>query len=165
MKKASSNDKDRPWAEEPQPERPTVRRKRKADRPGEEPQEAKPERSEPVQEQPAVADRLPRRRPRPDRFAGQGEGFRPERTRPWPDEQRPHERFDRRKTRPERYPGASDNGTVVSLDPDVAEVFPSSEAVNRVLRAIIRAMPKTGGRPPRTGPPRSPSGGREGGWR
>jgi hypothetical protein len=32
---------------------------------------------------------------------------------------------------------------VVRLDPDVAEVFQTPEAVNKALRAIMEAMPKT----------------------
>jgi hypothetical protein len=31
---------------------------------------------------------------------------------------------------------------VVRLDPDVAEVFQTPEAVNKALRALIEAMPK-----------------------
>jgi hypothetical protein len=32
--------------------------------------------------------------------------------------------------------------SVITLDPDIAEVFTSSEAVNNVLRALIQTMPQ-----------------------
>ncbi len=32
--------------------------------------------------------------------------------------------------------------TVVALDADIAEAFPTSEAVNRALRAILEVVPK-----------------------
>ena len=40
----------------------------------------------------------------------------------------------------ERY--KETNPLVVLLDPDIAEFFTTSEEVNKVLRAIIEAMPK-----------------------
>ncbi|RKZ47644.1 MAG: hypothetical protein DRR16_09335 [Candidatus Parabeggiatoa sp. nov. 3] len=40
-----------------------------------------------------------------------------------------------RKVGPERK---SFGGSIVQLEPDVAEVFPSSESVNEVLRFLIR---------------------------
>lgn len=40
-----------------------------------------------------------------------------------------------RKVGPERK---SFGGTIVQLEPDVAQVFPSSESVNEVLRFLIR---------------------------
>ena len=42
---------------------------------------------------------------------------------------------------------------VVLLDPDVAEAFPTENAVNEALRSILtmtRAVPRTGGSPGRT---------------
>jgi hypothetical protein len=54
-------------------------------------------------------------------------------------------RFDYTKSKPNRFatriaPGA----VVVMLDPDVARVFKSAEAVNVVLRAVAAAMPRRG---------------------
>lgn len=52
--------------------------------------------------------------------------------------------FDYRKARPNRF--ASQEGKApltVTLDPDVAEVFTTSEAVNNALRALLSAIPKT----------------------
>lgn len=40
--------------------------------------------------------------------------------------------------------------TVVTLDPDIAEAFPTSASVNRALRAILDVMPKRSAR--RVGP-------------
>jgi hypothetical protein len=52
--------------------------------------------------------------------------------------------FDYRKARPNRFAGRVDRKPVmVALDPDVAEVFTSSESVNAVLRALITSMPKS----------------------
>ncbi len=44
---------------------------------------------------------------------------------------------------PNRFAGRMPQGRVigVALEPDVAEVFRSSEAVNRFLRSAIAAMP------------------------
>jgi hypothetical protein len=52
-------------------------------------------------------------------------------------------RFDYAKSRPNRFAVAmaSDAMTVV-LDPDVAAVFDSSKKVNKLLRAVIAAMPR-----------------------
>ena len=50
--------------------------------------------------------------------------------------------FDYSKARPNRFAEyiTSETLTVV-LDPDVAAVFQTSDAVNRVLRALIETMP------------------------
>jgi hypothetical protein len=37
---------------------------------------------------------------------------------------------------------AASSRRTIGLDPDVAKVFPDSEAVNGMLRAIISSMPK-----------------------
>jgi len=59
-----------------------------------------------------------------------------------PDELRPEYRLDYRKSKPNRFARAFSEGAVaVVLAPDVAEVFDSSEAVNRFLRSAISAMP------------------------
>ncbi|NES00456.1 MAG: hypothetical protein F6J86_42850 [Symploca sp. SIO1B1] len=55
----------------------------------------------------------------------------------------PEYQFDYKKAKPNRFAHRSGKQelTVVVLDKDVAEVFPTSEAVNKVLRALIEAMP------------------------
>lgn len=55
----------------------------------------------------------------------------------------PEYTFDYKKAKPNRF-AAKDKGrriTVVVLDEDVAKVFSNSETVNKVLRALIEAMP------------------------
>jgi hypothetical protein len=53
-------------------------------------------------------------------------------------------RFDYTKSKPNRFAAKMSGGTVaVVLDPDVAAVFNSSEAVNALLRSIISAMPSS----------------------
>ncbi|HEU4712319.1 MAG TPA: hypothetical protein VFS76_12175 [Pyrinomonadaceae bacterium] len=55
---------------------------------------------------------------------------------------RPEYRFDYSKSKPNRFAAKMSEGTVaVILEPDVAAVFNSSEAVNALLRSIISAMP------------------------
>jgi hypothetical protein len=52
-------------------------------------------------------------------------------------------RFDYGKARPNPYAARLGKDTVtVVLDPDVAEVFTSSECVNGLLRSVIAALPK-----------------------
>ena len=52
--------------------------------------------------------------------------------------------FDYRKARPNRFATKLAPGSrMVTLDPDVAEVFTTPEAVNKVLRALIDTMPQT----------------------
>ncbi len=51
-------------------------------------------------------------------------------------------RFDYRKARPNRFAAKMHEKTiVVVLDPDVANVFDSSESVNAFLRSVISALP------------------------
>jgi hypothetical protein len=51
-------------------------------------------------------------------------------------------RFDYLKARPNRFANRMKNGAIaVILDPDVAAVFASPEAVNTLLRSVIKAMP------------------------
>ena len=58
------------------------------------------------------------------------------------DELRPHYDFDYSKSRPNRFAsGVGDGAVAIVLDPDVATVFRSSEAVNTFLRSAISAMP------------------------
>ncbi|MEW5860536.1 MAG: hypothetical protein AB1861_24635 [Cyanobacteriota bacterium] len=60
------------------------------------------------------------------------------------DELLPEYRFDYKKAKPNRFAdrGRKRKLTVVVLDEDVAEVFSTPEAVNKVLRALIEAMPQ-----------------------
>jgi hypothetical protein len=58
------------------------------------------------------------------------------------EELRQEYRFDYAKARPNRFAAAFEGRTTaVVLDPDVAEVFRSPEAVNRLLRPVIAAFP------------------------
>jgi hypothetical protein len=51
--------------------------------------------------------------------------------------------FDYRKAKPNRFADRSEQKAVtVTLDPDIAEVFQSSEAVNHALRALLSAIPR-----------------------
>jgi len=55
-------------------------------------------------------------------------------------------RFDYRKARPNRFAARMKGKTVaIVLDPDVALVFESSEAVNSLLRSVISALPQARG--------------------
>jgi hypothetical protein len=57
------------------------------------------------------------------------------------DDLQPEYRLDYSKSRPNRFAREFAEGAVaVVLDPDVARVFDSSEAVNRLLRSVISAM-------------------------
>jgi len=56
---------------------------------------------------------------------------------------RPEYHFDYRKSRPNRFAALIKGSTVaVVLDPDVAAVFRTSEAVNSLLRSVILALPE-----------------------
>ena len=56
---------------------------------------------------------------------------------------RPEYDFDYRKARPNRFAERiRKDHRVVILDPDISKVFPTSESVNTVLRALITTMPK-----------------------
>jgi hypothetical protein len=62
------------------------------------------------------------------------------------DELRPEYEFDYRLAKPNRF--AADlkpGGRIVVLEPDVAEVFQSSQDVNALLRAVLQAIPMNGG--------------------
>jgi len=59
------------------------------------------------------------------------------------EEMRPEYRFDYSRSRPNRFASLMKGRTVaIVLDPDVASVFRSSEAVNSLLRSVIEAFPK-----------------------
>jgi hypothetical protein len=66
------------------------------------------------------------------------------------DDLRPHYDFDFKKMKPNRFASRIKRGRVraVVLDPDVAQVFESSEQVNSLLRSVISAMPKRRTRKP-----------------
>lgn len=55
---------------------------------------------------------------------------------------RPEYDFDYSLARPNRF-ASREQGKVVAvvLEPDVAEVFDTSESVNRLLRSVISAVP------------------------
>lgn len=51
-------------------------------------------------------------------------------------------RFDFAKSRPNRFASRFDHDAVaVLLEPDVARIFKTSQAVNRLLRSVISAVP------------------------
>lgn len=54
----------------------------------------------------------------------------------------PEYNFDYTKARPNRFATTSENKITVILDPDVAKVFQTSEAVNRALRCLLSAIPE-----------------------
>ena len=58
------------------------------------------------------------------------------------DDLQPEYDLDYTRSKPNRFADRfSSPRTIVTLDPDVAEVFTSSESVNTVLRALIDSMP------------------------
>lgn len=59
------------------------------------------------------------------------------------DELLPEYKFDYKKAKLNRFVNRSGKTKLtVVLDKDIAEVFSTSEAVNKVLRAVIEAMPQ-----------------------
>jgi hypothetical protein len=62
------------------------------------------------------------------------------------DEMLPDYTFDYRKARPNRFAQKIEDGSlIVVLEPDIARVFGTPEAVKKVLRALIETMPQTSG--------------------
>jgi hypothetical protein len=60
------------------------------------------------------------------------------------DELRPEYDFSVSETRPNRFASRMKAPVVaVILEPDVAAVFDSSKAVNKVLRSVISSLPKS----------------------
>jgi hypothetical protein len=53
----------------------------------------------------------------------------------------PHYDFDYSKAKPNRFAGVKEGSLLVVLEPDIAEVFKTPEAVTSVLRALIKTMP------------------------
>ena len=63
---------------------------------------------------------------------------------PLRDTMRKEYRFDYRRAKPNRFAEKMSEGVVVVvLEPDVAAVFKSSEAVNTFLRSVIAALPES----------------------
>ena len=59
------------------------------------------------------------------------------------DELRAEYRFDYRKARPNRFASRKGSKVVaVVLEPDVSQVFDSSDSVNHLLRSVISALPR-----------------------
>ena len=59
------------------------------------------------------------------------------------DTMRKEYRFDYNRAKPNRFAEKMSNGVIaVVLEPDVAAVFKSSEAVNALLRSVIAVMPE-----------------------
>ena len=57
------------------------------------------------------------------------------------EDMREHYEFDYRQAKPNRFAERIDqNSIMIVLDPDVAAVFPSAEAVNEALRVIVQAL-------------------------
>jgi len=55
--------------------------------------------------------------------------------------------LDYSRSRPNRFASRmAENAVAVVLDPDVAQVFDSSDSVNRLLRSVISALPQRGRR-------------------
>ncbi|MEA5616642.1 hypothetical protein VB711_02135 [Cronbergia sp. UHCC 0137] len=50
--------------------------------------------------------------------------------------------FDYSKARPNRFASTPENRITITLDPDVAKIFQTSEAVNRALRCLLSAIPE-----------------------
>ena len=60
------------------------------------------------------------------------------------DELLPEYNFDYGKARPNRFAGhISQERLVVQIDPDVSAIFPTPEAVNTALRALVAAIPES----------------------
>ena len=61
-----------------------------------------------------------------------------------PEDVKEEYRFDYSKAKPNRFAARMSKDVVtVVLEPDVAAVFKSSEAVNELLRSVISAMPES----------------------
>jgi hypothetical protein len=60
------------------------------------------------------------------------------------DELEEHYDFDYSKAKPNRFaPILAEQSGFIKLQPDIQEVFKTSEQVNNILRAIISAYPKS----------------------
>jgi len=60
------------------------------------------------------------------------------------EDMQPEYQFDYSKAKPNRFAQRKADGSlVVVLEPDIAQVFTTPDAVKRVLRALIATMPPT----------------------
>ncbi len=59
------------------------------------------------------------------------------------DELLPEYQLDYRRAKPNRFAPQTGEKIAILLDADVAQVFQTAESVNRVLRALIEAMPSS----------------------
>jgi hypothetical protein len=60
------------------------------------------------------------------------------------DDMKPEYHFDYTRAKPNRFAQKQADGSlVVVLEPDIAQVFSTPDAVKRVLRALIATMPPT----------------------
>lgn len=57
------------------------------------------------------------------------------------DDLRPEYRFDYSKARPNSYAARALRQKAIFLETDIAEIFTTSEQVNKALRALIEAVP------------------------
>ena len=55
----------------------------------------------------------------------------------------PQYSFDYQKAKPNRFASRIEVQRTVVLDEDVAKIFTTPEAVNKVLRALIESMPQS----------------------
>jgi hypothetical protein len=61
------------------------------------------------------------------------------------DDMKPEYSFDYQKAKANRFAGQTDEKrTVVVLDPELSTVFSTSDAVTKVLRALVKTMPTPG---------------------
>jgi hypothetical protein len=58
------------------------------------------------------------------------------------DDMLPEYEFDWSKAKPNPYAARLKDTVAVVLEPDVARAFPTSEAVNTLLRSVLAAMPR-----------------------
>lgn len=58
------------------------------------------------------------------------------------DDMLPEYQLDYREARPNRFAPQGTETHMVTLDADVAEVFTTSEEVNRALRALLEIVPR-----------------------
>lgn len=61
---------------------------------------------------------------------------------PEPDDMPAEHDLDWSKARPNPYAARLKDTVAVVLEPDVAEAFPTSEAVNTFLRSVLAAVPR-----------------------
>jgi hypothetical protein len=60
----------------------------------------------------------------------------------YPDDLLPEYDFDYSKALKNRFAKSEEEQITIILDPDIAEIFKTSESVNRALRLLLSAIPK-----------------------